>query len=358
MALPPPRKPLWPEHASKATWRYARAFSVTLIFVALAIYLQAKDKVKGSTRLALERRYPWLTAALVRMGVVQDYQSLQGALDRRHLFARVFDRFAAGAAVAEQTTAEKSGDTATIPLSRAITLAHSIVSPSSSSTIAAAPAAATAPEAEASSSASASASVSVSPATAKALKAVGLSSSAARLTKEQFVAFLSALCAEASLSDIVVLLSCAENLGVTAVEPAVWDALSGLFDRLLEQQAGQQQVSSLSFTAESLADLSSNIGFSGDIDRARRFVDEALLRQGRSPLPSVASSTASSPQEEKEATKSIHATFDRSLFVDFLTEAASAAQIDGSRVSDYLRVFFLLHLSGIREAAGVAGPMA
>lgn len=41
-ALPPPRRPLWPEAPWKGTWRQGRAFIVLLFFVALAVYLQVR----------------------------------------------------------------------------------------------------------------------------------------------------------------------------------------------------------------------------------------------------------------------------------------------------------------------------
>jgi hypothetical protein len=58
---------------SELTWRYSRSLAIALLLVALAAYLQAKERIKGSARLTLERRFPWLTSALVRMGVIQDY---------------------------------------------------------------------------------------------------------------------------------------------------------------------------------------------------------------------------------------------------------------------------------------------
>jgi len=44
----------------------------------------------------------------------------------------------------------------------------------------------------------------------------------------------------------------------------------------------------------------------------------------------------------------------RSEFVDVLGTAAADAAIADARILDYLRVFVLLHLSGIRQRAGVA----
>lgn len=38
--------------------------------------LQAKARVQGSVRIELERRYGWLTAALVRLNVIRDYTPL------------------------------------------------------------------------------------------------------------------------------------------------------------------------------------------------------------------------------------------------------------------------------------------
>jgi hypothetical protein len=38
-----------------------------------------------------------------------------------------------------------------------------------------------------------------------------------------------------------------------------------------------------------------------------------------------------------------------------LAAAAASAGVDEARLGDYLRVFYMLHLSGIREQAGVPG---
>ena len=40
-------------------------------------------------------------------------------------------------------------------------------------------------------------------------------------------------------------------------------------------------------------------------------------------------------------------------FVEALAAAAAAAAVDDARVADYVDVFYLLHLSGMRETAGV-----
>lgn len=45
LAMPPPRRPMHPMSEGYLTWRYMRSFSLALIFVALALYLQVRPSV-------------------------------------------------------------------------------------------------------------------------------------------------------------------------------------------------------------------------------------------------------------------------------------------------------------------------
>jgi hypothetical protein len=77
-AMPPPRRPLWPQPPAEITWRYARSFSIVFLFVGLALYLQAKSSLHGgAARRRLEARAPWLARLLVRVGALQDYSNLE-----------------------------------------------------------------------------------------------------------------------------------------------------------------------------------------------------------------------------------------------------------------------------------------
>ena len=58
---------------SELTWRYARAFSLALLFFALAIYVNAKSRLTGVARWELEVEAPWLAKALVALSIIPDF---------------------------------------------------------------------------------------------------------------------------------------------------------------------------------------------------------------------------------------------------------------------------------------------
>jgi hypothetical protein len=77
-AMPPPRRPLWPQAPADITFRYARSFSLVFVFLGLAVYLQAKSSLHGSAaRRRLEERAPWLAALLVRLGILRDFAHVE-----------------------------------------------------------------------------------------------------------------------------------------------------------------------------------------------------------------------------------------------------------------------------------------
>ena len=73
LAMPPPRRPFHPMSESYLTWKYIRSFSIVILFVALALYLQAKSRVKGVARIEAEQRFPGLVRLLVHLGVLEDF---------------------------------------------------------------------------------------------------------------------------------------------------------------------------------------------------------------------------------------------------------------------------------------------
>ena len=128
-------------------------------------------------------------------------------------------------------------------------------------------------------------------------------------------------------------LACAEELGLPAVSPAAWAALGELYDRVVDSRTA-----GAAFSPRALADLAGDVGFAADARLAAR-----ALAAAPAALPIAASAAAADARR-----------LSREDFSDFMATAAAAAQVDDARLPDYVRVFFLLHMSGIREAAGVA----
>jgi len=261
---------------------------------------------------------------------------VQGALDRARLFDRLFVRYADG-----------EGDVATMPLARAAVLLRVLGEGEIDSPAPPADAAAgAAPPGE-------EAVVSLSPAAASALQGAMVRGAAPqgslrRLSRAQFAEFLRA--GSAGVPDVVLLLAAAESMGVMPLPQPAWDALSQLYDTVVgARPAGR------AFTPQSLAELSNDIGFSGELERAQRAVEEAAARMPAALQQQPAAPQAAAAAGRKPAASSPQAAvpLSRDQFVDYMASAAAAAQIDSGRIPDYLRVFTLLHLSGMREQAGV-----
>jgi hypothetical protein len=148
------------------------------------------------------------------------------------------------------------------------------------------------------------------------------------LSASQFDALLSA--ALAGRSNSYVRMAVEETCGVCASTPAVLASFSDLFDRVVAaRDAGA------SFSPAALNELATEIGLGGDAMAAADFLADcgAALRAGAAP---------SAPLP-----------LTRSEFIEYMAFAASAGAVRAERVDEYLRVFYMLHLSGIRQAAGV-----
>lgn len=332
LALPPPRRPLWPQPVYYLTLRYASALAVALCFAVLAAYLQAKQRLRGSARAALEKRAPALALALANLGLLADLGA-EGSLDRSALCARIVARFA---------DEEGAG---LLPLARAIALlatlrgelweeengavrtpaAAAVALKSAGVAVAAAPA----PTAPGRNALTLSA---VSTYSSWLAGAAG-SSSPAGLTRAQAAEFLRA--GTADMRDALLRLASADELGLPAVSPAAWVALGDLYDNVV----GSRSAGS-AFSPRELAELAGDVGFAADAKLAARALANGAASTGRS------SGDVSAATDARRLS--------RDEFSDFMATAAAAAQVDDSRMPDYVRVFFLLHMSGMREAAGVA----
>jgi hypothetical protein len=360
LAVPPPARPLWPMEESEQTWKYVRGFSLVLPLVALAAYLHYKKSLaSGSARLELERRHPRLAEALVQGGILRDYAAAAAGLDRALLFSRVFARYTpeegGGGGGASSAAA------AAMPASRAVRLLAALVGSESVAQ--------------------------------QAVEAEGLSGKV-KLTQPEFGRLFAR--GAASVPDALLYVASDELFGVVPCARPVLDALGELHDKVVEARAraaarargGKASSSSSSaaaaaafavssgggstafFTPASLAELAGEVGFTSDEAFARSFLaDCAAAATGQVTVPELAAAateaaaaaaTPAAPGADGKdgagaaATAPFAAPLRRSEFVDFMAASAAAAGLtDEERISQYLRVFYMLHMSGIREQAGV-----
>lgn len=145
-----------------------------------------------------------------------------------------------------------------------------------------------------------------------------------------------------------------------------------LYGRLVAAKGG-----STAFSAVAIADLCNDLGFVGDVERAHEALrDVAAVATGATVLlpvsgvaPSAATAAAVAATPAGAGTPSggppvarphLHQSvpLSQAEFADIIAAAAAAAQVDDSRVPDYVAVFHMLHMSGIRERAGVAATGA
>jgi hypothetical protein len=140
-------------------------------------------------------------------------------------------------------------------------------------------------------------------------------------------------------SDTLVALTCAESLGVAVAAPEALEALGGLYDRLVAGRAAGR-----AFSAAALTEVCRDAGFVADEADAAAFLADCAFAAA---APAAASAPAGAA-----------APLRREQFVDFLAGAALAAGVPGARIGEYVQTYELLHLSGLREAAGVPASSA
>jgi hypothetical protein len=322
LALPPPPRPLYPMTEAAHTWRLARGFSIGLVFVALALYLHLKRSVRGGARLELERRAPLLARALEAAGVLESLAALErpaaeGGMDRAALFRRVHARFCARALRAARSRAAPGAGTGAgaaaaeqgaMPTARALVLARSLLACLAGADDAAA---AVADDVAAPFRAAAEA----------ALARAGLAGRAA-LSADEFARLLDAAARDAPAP--LLFLACDELFGVAAAPQGVLDAVGALFDRVTASRAGGAQ-----FAPAALAALCVDAGFAADERGAARLLADRAALAGAA------------------------AELERDDFVDFVLSTALASGVGSDRVAGFLHTYAMLHLSGLREAAGV-----
>lgn len=163
----------------------------------------------------------------------------------------------------------------------------------------------------------------------------------------------------ADQKNVILYLAAETRLGISAVSKETYAELCGLFDRLTGARP-----SGKAFTATALSDLCTDIGFTSDFPRAvetlmnSRAVAEGAVQPSEEALHAVKEMRAGRGHKLTKPAllplQRLAVPLGREEFADCLAAAAVDAQVDEDRIRDYLRVFYLMHLSGIREQAGVA----
>jgi hypothetical protein len=290
-AMPPPPRPDHPDRERELSRKIPLSWGGGFVMAALAAYLFFKTRLKGSERCSLEVHAPWAAHALERLGLVADLSPLRSGagVDAGALADRVFARFCGS-----------GGAAAAMPCARAerVLCAARLL-----------------PEGD--------------DAAAAALFAAAALPRGAPLSAPQFRALFSA--AAKGAPPVAVYLLCGERLGVFAAPPGVLAALGGLFDRLVAARP-----SGAVFSATALADVAAELGFVTDEAAAAAFLADCGGAAG--------GGAAGAPVRLTQGE-----------FVDFMCAAAAQTfgMLEEAKVKDYISVFAMLHLDGLRAAAGV-----
>ena len=347
LALPPPRKALFPVSALEETVRYVRGSLAGLLFVALAGYLALKDATGSpGARARLEARAPTVAAALARAGLIEDVASTAIPLDRRLLGRRVWLRFSAGLA--------------RMPRERAVRV------------IAVACQAARGEWAGAENPPS-------SASTAAADAALGIGVEAAQVSMDAFIsAFVAAVKDE---SDILLFLGVAHALEVRAAATSTLSRLGDLYDAVVRARGKTTRGggAGIDFSPQTLAALAADVGFAADEGHAARFLlgcagafevgggragggvggDTAARRtlaavaEGAAENPKSGTANGAAARGAVSAAGARAVPISRDEFIDYMVLAAAAVGVvTPERVEEYVRLYEMLQPA--RAAAGVA----
>lgn len=378
-ALPPPAPPLWPMEESVMTWRILRGFIVALGFIGLALYLHLKTTMKGNARLEMERNFPWLTQLLTTTGIIDDFSRIEKLLDRPSLYSRIFTKYADQPSSSSSSSLlfgsrNKSSSsssssivsvpsTSTISLQRTKLLLSALLGTDTDLL-----------------SATATSSVSskqkdIDNLINESLKSLQFTTKMSLTEKEFLQLFLQTT---QSLTNSVIYLACDDLYGIVGATPRAIEELGELYDRVIQGRRLHEKFSPLA-----LSELATEIGFTTDELTVSQFLidceavakhlvhtpEELLLLRNKKAKSSgnatvsttstenISSISSSSSLSTKYTKEQLYKTWLVPLrkheFINFMTYCINGVTIEDERLSEYLRVFYLLHMSGIREQAGV-----
>jgi len=329
-AIPPPPRPLYPMSEMQHTWRLAKGFSIGLVFVALAIYLYLKKTLRGNERFEFERRFPSFALVLEAFHLIQDLSSIRDTnlLDRKELFKRIFQHYSVskmiqGKGKGPQTLSEKElVENQEISLEHVkkllLTLLTLVETGQDFSTT------------------ESSLQEQFLLRFQLALDTLGFSSQKA-LNCNDFITLSDTLLQ--SQSNVVLSLASHELFGVVGSSQATIKLVSDFFDLLTTSRIGDSN-----FSVSDILELCNDLGFSTNQQISTEFIKDTIFVEKKGKEESFEQVLKSNHYRTKVR---------KDQFVEFLLSAAYEAGVGEDRIEGFLQTFTLLHLSGMKEAAGV-----
>jgi len=327
-AIPPPPRPLYPMTETQHTIRLIKGFSIGLVFVALAIYLYLKKTLRGNERFELERRFPVFAKTLEAIHMIQDLSSIrEDLLDRNDLFRRLFARYSRLDIASSSSTMKKKQPSSTVPtlsIDRAkylLTMLLALVETGQDMS----------EEMQ-----DAEQKRRIEQLVTRALTDSGMLAKNVSLSCEDFLQLSQALMK--STPSVLLSLASHELFGIVGVSSnrKTMENICTFFESVtLARSSGYY------FSASDLIELCSDAGFSASQLAATEFIrDCAYLDLGN-------------PIETKSTQSTSRVKVTREQFVEFILSAAYEAGVNEDRIQGFLQTYTLLHLSGMKEAAGV-----
>lgn len=326
-AIPPPPRPLYPMTETQHTLRLVKGFSIGLVFVALAIYLYLKKTLRGNERFELERRFPVFAKTLEAIHMIQDLSSIrEDLLDRNDLFKRLFARYSR-LDTASSSTVKKKQPSSTVPtlsIDRAkylLTMLLTLVETGQDMS---------------EETQDVEQKKRIEQLVTLALTDSGMLTKKVSLSCEDFLQLSQALMK--STPSVLLSLASHELFGIVGVSSnsKMMENISTFFESVTLARS-----SGFYFSASDLIELCSDAGFSASQLAATDFIrDCAYLDLGN-------------PIETKSTQSTSRVKVTREQFVEFILSAAYEAGVNEDRIQGFLQTYTLLHLSGMKEAAGV-----
>ena len=329
-AIPPPPRPLYPMTETQHTLRLVKGFSIGLVFVALAIYLYLKKTLRGNERFELERRFPVFAKTLEAIHMIQDLSSIrEDLLDRNDLFRRLFARYSRldTASSSSSSTMKKKQPSSTVPtlsIDRAkylLTMLLTLVETGQDLS---------------EETQDVEQKKRIEQLVTLALTDSGMLTKNVSLSCEDFLQLSQALMK--STPSVLLSLASHELFGIVGVSSnrKTMENIGTFFESVTLARS-----SGFYFSASDLIELCSDAGFSASQLAATDFIrDCAYLDLGN-------------PIETKSTQSTSRVKVTREQFVEFILSAAYEAGVNEDRIQGFLQTYTLLHLSGMKEAAGV-----
>ena len=354
-ALPPPNPPMWPMEESAITLRILKGFLIVIALLGLAIYLHLKLTLKGTTRLELERNLPSLSNLLTKLGILDDFTRIETLLDRNNLYLRIFTKYADITHTSSTKAKGMNSPSTMISLQRTIILLSALLGDDNNLLMN-------------SNHTNSNKHKEIQEQINQQLQQLQYNKKI-NLTSQEFLTLF--LLTTKSLNNTVIYLACDELFGIVGASSRAVEELGILYDRVIQGRKLHEQFSVLALT-----ELAMELGFTIDeITTSQFLLDCKAVANNSIPTPeellilrdnhfksnkitvSKTSNSSSSTAPSLAAIPSLFRTWtvpvQKDEFINFMSTCINGITIEDERLSEYLRVFYMLHMSGIREQAGV-----